>query len=261
MRMHDPFGPRLEYYCTQRGKRLGIDWKIIFKYPAPTPSDPKRKRAFDLHHLTTPHMCFDKEYPTARLRDGDTLLVCRRRSPADDSVDKQLGTQLDVERIEIENGERPTFQGEDVNVAWYRDVEAEISVLKQQAAASHAMAQRYAVAHTESWNAARGLGVENEGLRARVGALESELVRRQGSVLHAQNAESVWQQTNGQQHGYQHQLHGMPDTPTPQQRGRPSLVEQGEGVHMPQARRSANSAAMFGYEAPRHEYYESEEED
>lgn len=194
LRIHDAFGPRLEYYCAQRGMRFGLDAKFIYKYAAPTPSKPQRKKYFDLLYHTTPNMCFDREYPSARLGDGDTLLVCRRRQqgqqpqPDPQSAEKEdemLGTQLSVPRIDIDivNGERTIYQGEDVNVAWYRDADARLSMAKTHLAAMTDMAQRYAAAYTQS----RGL--------ARAIANESAQLRRQVVVL---------------QGGYVPPLHGMP---------------------------------------------------
>ncbi|KAF2821507.1 hypothetical protein CC86DRAFT_105424 [Ophiobolus disseminans] len=122
MLANEPFGPRLEYYCQARGKRLNVDWKFIYKYPAPTDANLARRRYLDLAWNVTPAMVRDKEYPACAIKDGDTIYVVNRRTPIDPEAD-DIGTQLGVQRIYIRDGEMKIWQKRDINEAWYRHAE------------------------------------------------------------------------------------------------------------------------------------------
>lgn len=135
----EPFGPRLNYYCEVRNKRYNVDYKFMYKYPAPTPGNLTRKRYYDITWNVTPAQLRDNEYPGSALKDGDTIWVLHPRSPIGDNAD-ELGTQLAVQRIHIRDGE--TFQDPGVMDAWYGNAEStlasarnEIAELKNQLAA------------------------------------------------------------------------------------------------------------------------------
>jgi hypothetical protein len=89
------FGPRLKYYCAQRGKRCGIDWRFVFKFDGPVPRNPGRKKYFDLLWNMTPNDCRDPEFPNAGMNDGDTLLVVNRRPISAQVEHDTLGTMLE----------------------------------------------------------------------------------------------------------------------------------------------------------------------
>jgi hypothetical protein len=140
MRMHDIFGPRLEYYCSQRGKRYGSDWKIVFKYPAPTPLNPNRRKYFDLQYNMKPIGCRDKDHLSCAMRDGDTLLVVTRRAgntSVQDNDETELGTQIECQHISIQNGETEVWQAPDVNHAWFRNADKELAITRHQLSLHH----------------------------------------------------------------------------------------------------------------------------
>ncbi|KAF2028172.1 hypothetical protein EK21DRAFT_26087, partial [Setomelanomma holmii] len=132
------FGPRLEYYCAQRGFRLGVDHKFIYKYPAPTPEKPQRMRYFDIAHKTTPTMLRDKEYLGAAFQDGDTIYVVKRQTRVPDVAKEKyaeaLMAQVDCQRINIQNGETTIYQDPEVNREWYKDTEKTVSFARKRIA-------------------------------------------------------------------------------------------------------------------------------
>ncbi|KAL5119264.1 hypothetical protein ACEQ8H_002751 [Pleosporales sp. CAS-2024a] len=135
MGMHDLFGPRLEYYCAQRGKRYDLDWKFVYKYPAPTREKPGRQKYFELSYDMMPSGCRDKDYPDSALGDGDTLLVVMRGandSHVGDADDEALGTQLACQRIDIQNGETQLWQDLDVNQAWFQKADQQMDTMRHQ---------------------------------------------------------------------------------------------------------------------------------
>ncbi|KAH5176357.1 hypothetical protein HBH77_198970 [Parastagonospora nodorum] len=180
MRFHDFFGPRLEYYCAQRGKRYGTDWKFIFKYPAPMPLHPNREKFFDIKYNMKPAGCYDKDYPGCSMRDGDMLVVVTRRaSSASDDNDAELGTQIECQRICIQNGETEIWQAPDINSEWYRNADADLANTRRQLAMYHndLVQLRAMQAHRE--NTDTGLQAQNMQLKGEIEML------RQGRLPYA----------------------------------------------------------------------------
>jgi hypothetical protein len=175
MRMHDQFGPRFDYFCTQRGKRYGPDWKFVFKYPAPAPHNPTRQKYFDLKYTMMPVGCRDKEYPGAAMRSGDTILVVFRRPGAPVPVidDEELGTQLECQTISIQGGETEIWQSPDVNHAWFRNADRDLAVTRYQLGMHHneLVKMRNVQFHRE--NLVAGLQAQNAQLKAEVEMLRS----------------------------------------------------------------------------------------
>jgi hypothetical protein len=131
LRLHDIFGPRLAYYCAQRGARYGVDWKFIYRYPAPTPENPQRQKYFDITYNMKPVHAQDREYPEHAMRNGDTVYVVGRRADMPASGD-DVGEQIECQRIAIQNGETPIYQDKSVNDRWYKDVDHQLSVVRNQ---------------------------------------------------------------------------------------------------------------------------------
>lgn len=127
----EPFGPRLDYYCQARKKRFNTDYKFVFKYPAPTATNPHRKRYYDIAWITKPSMLRDKEYPGSALKDGDTIWVLQRSASSDDDAET-IGTQLDIQRINIQNGE--IFQDPGVMDMWYKNNEHTLAAANNEVA-------------------------------------------------------------------------------------------------------------------------------
>jgi hypothetical protein len=148
MRQHDPFGPRLEFYCAERGKRFGADWKFVFKYRAPTDENPNAVRYADLTYDLTPAQVFDKDYPTAAMRDGDTI-ICARNP-----------------RIDIQNGETTVWQDPDINRKWYQDLEASQAATKKQLAFIHSVNMN--LRHKDVLNQGQMTTLENENAQLRL---------------------------------------------------------------------------------------------
>jgi hypothetical protein len=138
LRPSDIFGPRLNLYCQQRRKRYGLDWKIIYRYPAPTPENPTRIRYYDLSWTMTPNHLVDKEYPGMAMKDGDTIHVMEACDPAVNKgnipniVDVDVGPQVECQRILIQEGETQVFQHKAVMDAWYNDAEQKLSMYRRQ---------------------------------------------------------------------------------------------------------------------------------
>jgi hypothetical protein len=134
----DIFGPRLNLYCQQRRKRYGLDWKIIYRYPAPTPENPTRTRYYNLSWTMTPNHLNDKEYPGMAMKDGDTIHVMDARDPAVNKgnipnvADVDVGPQVECQRILIQDGETQVFQHKAVIDAWYNDAEQKLSMYRRQ---------------------------------------------------------------------------------------------------------------------------------
>jgi hypothetical protein len=131
LHLHDIFGPRLAYYCAQRGTRYGTDWKFVYQYPAPTPEKPHRQKYFDITYNMKPVHAQDREYPGHAMRDGDTIFVVGRRPDAPANEDN-IGEQIECQHIAIQNGETPIYQDKGVNDAWYKDAERQLSVTRNQ---------------------------------------------------------------------------------------------------------------------------------
>jgi len=130
---NEPFGPRLHYYCQLRGKRFGIDWKFIYKYPAPTDQKRDRKRFLDLTWTVTPAQVKDKEYPGHALKDGDTIFVVNRRTPVDPKAD-ELGPQVDVQRVHIQDGETTVWQKPETLALWYKNADKTLQAARNEVA-------------------------------------------------------------------------------------------------------------------------------
>jgi hypothetical protein len=210
MRMRDQFGPRLDYFCSQRGKRYGYDWKVLFKYRAPTPADPNNEKYFDLHYTMTPALCRDKEFPGAAMRDGDTIIVVNRRASAclPDSKDQdlELGTQIACQRIDIQNGETPIFQNPDVNREWYRTADNSLITQRNQLGDQHTRLVHYGQVITQRGDLIRQLQVQN-------GQLQQEITMlRQGRLPYApgQHLHRTIMPPAQAQHVYAQQRTGFP---------------------------------------------------
>jgi len=205
MRKHDLFGPRLEYYCTQRGKRYGTDWKFIFKYPAPTSLNPAREKYFDLKYNMMPAGCRDIDYPGCAMRDGDTLVVLTRRAgSASGDNDDKLGTQVECQRICIQNGETEIWQAPDINGEWYRNADADLADTRRNLAMYHNELVRLRTAQAHRGNVIAALQAQNMQLRGEIEML------RQGRLPYA--AASAPPQY-GEQNQYVHyggQVNGLP---------------------------------------------------
>jgi hypothetical protein len=184
MRMRDQFGPRLDYFCSQRGTRYGYDWKVLYKYRAPTPTDPNNEKYFDLHYTMTPALCRDKEFPGAAMRDGDTIHVVNRRASAygpDDKKDIDIGTQIACQRIHIQNGETQIFQDPDVEREWYSTVDRSLINQRNQVGDQHNQIVHYGQVIQQRGDMIRQLQLQN-------GQLQQEITfLRQGRLPYAPN--------------------------------------------------------------------------
>jgi hypothetical protein len=174
MRRHDPFGPRLEYYCTQRGALFGRDWKFVFKYHAPTPHDPNATRYLDIPFDLTPSQCIDTDYPAAAMRDGDTIVCVRNTKPSPTS---ELHAAMDCQRIDIANGETRVWQDRDVNAAWYNDLEASQASTKRQVGAMHGTIMSLRREKMEDGGVIEGLREENAKLKVELAAMRLASLR------------------------------------------------------------------------------------
>jgi hypothetical protein len=138
LRLHDLFGPRLQYYCHVRGKQFGVDWKFVYSYLAPTSQQRGRMKYFDLTWNMKPAGCRDNDYPGAAMRDGDTIYVVGRRpgsnltnagKEGDDWVEDSI--QLSPDIIAIQPGET-VYQSPTVNATWYHGAEKALNISRQQ---------------------------------------------------------------------------------------------------------------------------------
>jgi hypothetical protein len=183
----DAFGPSLDLYCQQRGKRYGIDWKMVYCYAAPTVEKPHRQKYFDLTYNMKPVLARDKEYPGAAMRDGDTIFVVSRRTAVANEDD--AGPQIECQRIHIQNGETEIWQSRSVNEAWYRDAEKRLTAARIQFGRSHDAVAHQRQVQTQLETKIAGLETTNEYLR--------------------QQVETMRQSQRAQTHGTQHQR--LPD--------------------------------------------------
>jgi hypothetical protein len=167
MRQHDPFGPRLEYYCAERGKRFGTDWKFVFKYRAPTDENPNAVRYADLTYDLTPAQVFDEDYPTAAMRDGDTIICARNPMPGETN---ELQSALGCQRIDVQNGETTVWQDPDINRKWYQDLEASQAATKRQIALIHTVNK--SLKHKDVLNQGQMTTLQNENAELKLEILK-----------------------------------------------------------------------------------------
>ncbi|KAF1917551.1 hypothetical protein BDU57DRAFT_546802 [Ampelomyces quisqualis] len=185
------FGPRLEYYCAQRGKRYGIDWKFLFKYDAPIAGNAGRKKYFDLLWNMTPRGCLDHEYPHAAMRDGDTLLVVNRRPITAQVEHDDLGTALEPQRILFKNGEDPNTKSDihqnlAVNADWYKEAERSLFAAKKDITAMRDQIGHLRYLHREDVNIIGELQQVNAQLKHHLAVVRGGQVPSQPPRVHVQ---------------------------------------------------------------------------
>ena len=136
------FGPRLEYYCQQRGKQYDIDWVFIYQYALGGPDDDVRDRYIKIDYNMTFSDVYDPERPDIKLRDMDTIMIMKAKSRLATMIDNgrrgietplsPTGSQISEDNIDIVDGETPIFQNAGTIANWNRIVESKMMELRSQ---------------------------------------------------------------------------------------------------------------------------------
>ncbi|KAI4907840.1 hypothetical protein J4E90_009248 [Alternaria incomplexa] len=142
IRASQKFGPRLEYYCQQRGKQYDIDWVFIYQYALGGPDDDVRDRYIKIDYNMTFSDVYDPERPDIKLRDMDTIMIMKAKSRLATMIDNgrrgietplsPTGSQISEDNIDIVDGETPIFQNAGTIANWNRIVESKMMELRSQ---------------------------------------------------------------------------------------------------------------------------------
>ncbi|KAI4956492.1 hypothetical protein J4E91_000703 [Alternaria rosae] len=142
IRASQKFGPRLEYYCQQRGKQYGIDWVFIYQYALGGPDDDVRERYIKIDYNMTFSDVHDPERPDIKLRDMDTIMIMKAKSRLAAMIENgrngietplsPTGSQVSEDNIDIVDGETPIFQNAGTIANWNRIVESKMMELRSQ---------------------------------------------------------------------------------------------------------------------------------
>jgi hypothetical protein len=80
MRRSQKFGPILNAYCEERGKRFLVDWNFVHWYTSPTIDDPSRLSGCALEWQSTPNdFCPTEKEPCRDMKDDDIIEVIEGR--------------------------------------------------------------------------------------------------------------------------------------------------------------------------------------
>lgn len=142
IRASQKFGPRLEYYCQQRGKQYGIDWVFIYQYALGGPDDDVRERYIKIDYNMTFSDVHDPERPEIKLRDMDTIMIMKAKSRLAAMIENgrngietplsPTGSQVSEDNVDIVDGETPIFQNAGTIANWNRIVESKMMELRSQ---------------------------------------------------------------------------------------------------------------------------------
>ncbi|KAI4611428.1 hypothetical protein J4E80_007649 [Alternaria sp. BMP 0032] len=142
IRASQKFGPRLEYYCQQRGKQYGIDWVFIYQYALGGPDDDVEDRYIKIDYNMIFSDVHDPERPDIKLRDMDTIMIMKAKSRLATMIDNgrrgietplsPTGSQISEDNIDIVDGETPIFQNAGTIANWNRIVESKMMELRSQ---------------------------------------------------------------------------------------------------------------------------------
>ncbi|KAF7677844.1 hypothetical protein GT037_004703 [Alternaria burnsii] len=134
------FGPHLDAYCRQRNKQYGVDWAFIYRYALGGPWDVQRERYIKIDYDMTPNDVQDTERPEIKLRDMDTLMVMKAKSPTAVMVESShdgieipqspIGSQVSEEQVDIINGETSVYQNAGTIANWHRLVDTKMVELR-----------------------------------------------------------------------------------------------------------------------------------
>ena len=142
IRASQKFGPRLEYYCQQRGKQYGIDWVFIYQYALGGPNDDMGARYIKIDYDMIFSDVHDPERPEIKLRDMDTIMIMKAKSRLVTMIEhgrnrietplSPTGSQVSEDNIDIVDGETPIFQNAGTIANWNRIVESKMMELRSQ---------------------------------------------------------------------------------------------------------------------------------
>ncbi|KAI4654005.1 hypothetical protein J4E93_001773 [Alternaria ventricosa] len=142
IRASQKFGPRLEYYCQQRGKQYGIDWVFIYQYALGGPDDDMGARYIKIDYDMIFSDVHDPERPDIKLRDMDTIMIMKAKSRLVTMIEhgrnrietplSPTGSQVSEDNIDIVDGETPIFQNAGTIANWNRIVESKMMELRNQ---------------------------------------------------------------------------------------------------------------------------------
>ncbi|KAI4935968.1 hypothetical protein J4E85_001296 [Alternaria conjuncta] len=142
IRASQKFGPRLEYYCQQRGKQYGIDWVFIYQYALGGPDDDVEDRYIKIDYNMIFSDVHDPERPDIKLRDMDTIMIMKAKSRLATMIERgrnrietplsPTGSQVSEDNIDIVDGETPIFQNAGTIANWNRIVESKMMELRNQ---------------------------------------------------------------------------------------------------------------------------------
>jgi hypothetical protein len=80
MRRSQKFGPVLNAYCEERGKRFLVDWNFVHWYTSPTIDDPARVSGCTLEWQTTPNdFCPTEKEPCRDMKDDHIIEIIEGR--------------------------------------------------------------------------------------------------------------------------------------------------------------------------------------
>ncbi|KAF2629403.1 hypothetical protein BU25DRAFT_323783, partial [Macroventuria anomochaeta] len=132
IRPDETFGPRLDTYCANRGKRYGVHWMFVYRYQASTQQNPEQEMQITLTWDMTPNDVKDDDFPGVAMRNLDTIYVMKAKPLASSETDRIIsdggavrspGPQVSHQEVDITNGETTFYQNPNVSRQWYQAVE------------------------------------------------------------------------------------------------------------------------------------------
>ncbi|KAH8702947.1 hypothetical protein GQ44DRAFT_560560, partial [Phaeosphaeriaceae sp. PMI808] len=173
VRASELLGPHFDVYCQQRGKRYGIDWKIIYPYPAPTFEKPASQRFYNLTYNMTPKHVKDRDFPDMSLKDGDTVFVVNSNGVAKNDA-SSIGPKLDLQRIRIQDGETEIWQNPSTNEAWYKIAEKGLADSRSKLAQVQAELEGVKAVQKRQKDVILALKIQNSELHNQISRLHAE---------------------------------------------------------------------------------------
>jgi hypothetical protein len=139
MRANESFGPRLDAYCADRGKKYGIDWMFVYRYQTGTHQNPEHDMQITLTWDMTPADVNVDDVPGLTMRNMDTIYVMKAKTSATAGIKRELsdggavqspGPQVSHQIVDITNGETRYFQNPDTTRQWSEAVHKDNAQLR-----------------------------------------------------------------------------------------------------------------------------------
>ena len=136
---NEPFGPRLDAYCSTRGKEFGVHWSFVYRCQANLGQEMIITLTWDM----TPNDVKDADAPGLTMQNLDTIYVMQAQSSTSVKNEGDLDEggavqspdlQVPLQLVNITNGETNAYQNPDVSRQWYQAIEQDSARLRASAA-------------------------------------------------------------------------------------------------------------------------------